>query len=481
MTYQPIQLGNVGINAGMDDIGNALTRAIRHYQENQRMAAENLKNAGQQKRQGLMDRQTAMAEASKLWQQGDKAGAAAIMAPYGGQMEQYEVDAPKDWAPKLNQGEIDYADTLPMDRPGGPTGGQPQAPQGPVDAISSPTTGSPEGLDALMQRALPQQPNRLVAASQAQAKQSKILAQRIRGKFDDGTDWTLDPDQGRRENSARADQAFYEASGEDTPEAEQIREQYPQLRATYEAAGQNIDPKQVFTQFRADAAGRRQEEAANEREKMRLDAEGRRDARFYEHNAVTFEQQKEIARIRAQAQAAEKPETGEGLKAEGQTQRILEAASVMDTLPPVDAKDRDVILKHLAQEELYEKNPTLRVAAQTVGAYKTLPEKLSEQGNQYWTQMQEVGAAILRKESGAAISAEEWRNIFMRYAPVRGESDANVAQKRRNMYEAARALANESRKGGAKLKAEVDKRTGKTAPASSEKPDIERYRKMMKP
>lgn len=49
-------------------------------------------------------------------------------------------------------------------------------------------------------------------------------------------------------------------------------------------------------------------------------------------------------------------------------------------------------------------------------------------------------AGVLRKESGAAITAEELRDTFQRFIPLAGDSPAVVAQKRANRASMARTM-----------------------------------------
>lgn len=284
MAFQPIQIHRP---MGLETVSNALSEALQLYQQRQRQMADNLRYGEQQKRQQQQDFQQSLKEASAMWKT-DPQAALAMMAPFGGQFAERPQDPTKDWAPKLNQNEIDYADTLPM-----PSAQQqgPNPPAGPVDAISSPTTGSPETLDALMQRAAPpaqQAPtNPYVKAAQAdQAKQKQLTQRFLRGNFN-GQEWTLDPEAARRQQQEQADDAFYRASGSGTDMADIIREQYPAMRAAAMAAGEPLDPKVMMQNFQADARMRAQERAAADRYQQQLAAEDRRDERFYEHNAVT--------------------------------------------------------------------------------------------------------------------------------------------------------------------------------------------------
>lgn len=268
--YFPTQRPQIGAT-----IGNALAEAFANSRQREQDLAEKLRygqqlqrQQQQDARQNQMDRQAAMAKASELWRSGDKQGALAIMAPYGAQMEQYEADAPKDWAPKLNQGELDFADTLPMNRP--------EAPSGPVMPGSSAESDAAE--EGALQRQLP--PNPIMAAAQAQAKQNKIMAQRLRGTFQDGTSWMLDPDQARREQQGQADQAFYQASGDDGPMADLIREQYPTMRAASAAGGKPLDADDTMKYFQGESRIRASEAAADRRYQEMLDREERRNAEW---------------------------------------------------------------------------------------------------------------------------------------------------------------------------------------------------------
>lgn len=277
MAYQPIQLGRIGWLSGADSLDNALGNAIRTWQQNQAQAAQNLRDAAgqkntefQQKRQQQGDFEDAVAKATALWKTDPKA-AMAIMAPYGGQMGQRQEEAQSEWAPKLNQSEIDFADTLPR-APGG--------------GFGSPAPGSAEASDAAEEGAIQQQLggqsafDKIRGAQQAQQQKQMQAVQFLTGRTPWGQEWNIDPSAAQRDNLQRADQAMYQASGDETDEAAQVREQYPQLRATYQAAGQDIDPKAVLTDFRADARIKASEAAATERERMRLEAEARRNAEW---------------------------------------------------------------------------------------------------------------------------------------------------------------------------------------------------------
>jgi len=427
MAYQRI---NVPLTDMGPSIGEYLVQAAQAREKREADLATKLRNQRLDARQAQQDFQADYMKANQLASHGDYAGAQALMARYGAQMGQREM-----------------------------MGGQPPAAPGPM-MPTAPGTGTGEMSDAAEESAIQQRLNPLAAAAQAGQTQNKKLAQILRGQFGDQS-WAIDPEAARQSRGEQLDTAFGGSQDALT------KELYPQMRPALVASNQGVDPTDVFKYFQNEKASRaatarqaQSEELADKRMNLQEAMAVMRDKRSDENNRRMAAAILGGAGIRAKSMTHEKPETGEGLKAEGQAERILDAANTLDQLPPLDPNDRDVILKHLGQEDFLEKNPGARVLAQGLGAYKTLPEKLSEGGNQYWTQIQEIGAAILRKESGAAISAEEWRNIFMRYAPVRGDSPAVIAQKRQNMYKAIKALSNESRRGGAALKQRAESQAG---------------------
>jgi hypothetical protein len=262
MAFQAFQLGDLSASRGISSLRESLVRMAQEERQRQRDAAETLRYGDQVKRQKQQDFQTAQIKANEALAAGDTQLAQSIMAPYGGQMGPRAAATSPDWAPKLNQGEIDFADTLPMNRPGAQGQWKPQETADP--SLSDPNAIAESTAAADWKSTLPEP--FATAVKTEKAKQQKMVDV-LRGTFN-GQEWSLDPTAAREASMQRADKAFYDASGEETDEAEQIREQYPQLRATYAAAGQDIDPKGVFAQFRADAAGKRAEASAMAREEM---------------------------------------------------------------------------------------------------------------------------------------------------------------------------------------------------------------------
>lgn len=463
MAYQPIQMPQFSGAALLGDAFRTIGEANRRKQQDQ---AEAFRTGELMRRQKQTDQERVLGQAQALAAKGDKKGAVALLTLHGMSPGTMQREAPeeREWGPKLNRSELDFADQVGQDfapmTPQQPGGGV--APSKPMEGLSDPNAIGEQAAGEDWQQTQPQHPlMAMVAKDKAATKaKNKRMYETITGRFADGQQFEIDSDASRFAQQRQADDAFYEASGEETPMGDIVREQYPAIRAAGMAAGRPVDADDTLRNLQGEARLRAQEAAADARARMAIEAEDRRQSEWDRRNAITSAQSDARMRMIARLRSESKPPTEGDLKAEGQSQRMLEAFDSMKRLPPLDANDRDTILKHLGEEDYLEKNPGQRMVGQWLGR-KTLPEKLSEGGNGYWTQIQEIGAAILRKESGAAISAEEWRNIFQRYAPVRGDSDAVVAQKEQNMLQAIKALANESRRGGAPIKAEVDKRLGK--------------------
>lgn len=288
MAYQPIQLGQNPMFESMRGLGDTFVQLAQMQRQKQADLAAKLRGDEQDKRQAQQDFQATYMKAQQLAQAGDLEGAKALMAPYGAQMGQREVTPGKEWAPKLNQDELNFVDTMPQGPMGPPAAAQAQAqtrippsqqpPAGSVDAISSPLSGPPESMDALMQRAAPLAPQQqapalapaphpLVAAAQADQAKKAQMAKLLMGNFG-GQSWTLDPEAMRQAQQDRADQAFYQASGEGGDMADIVREQYPAQRAAAIAAGKPLNAQDTLKDFQAEAKGRASEAAAAQRDAM---------------------------------------------------------------------------------------------------------------------------------------------------------------------------------------------------------------------
>lgn len=65
----------------------------------------------------------------------------------------------------------------------------------------------------------------------------------------------------------------------------------------------------------------------------------------------------------------------------------------------------------------------------------------SEQGRAFYTAGRQVLAGILRKESGAAITDDEWQNYGPMYLPWPGDSDTDIERKMEFLYSQAENMA----------------------------------------
>lgn len=269
--YVP-QLGDLSAASGVRSIRESLVRMAQEARQREQDAAQNLQNAFNRKRLTAADRQNALAEAHKLMAMGDEKGARAIMDTVGGgaQSEQYEVPGQQ----------MPQAAMMP----------QPQRPQATADQN---LTDDPNAISQSVADADWKATNPLVAADQNQQAQSKKLAMRLKGRFDDGTEWSLDPEAAQGVRQQRLQQSFGQSQDPD------VRGMLPQLEAAYGASMEQPDPKEIFAQLRNTTNAKRQEAAADRRHQEGLDAEGRKREEWNRQDQINFEQAKELARINA--------------------------------------------------------------------------------------------------------------------------------------------------------------------------------------
>lgn len=159
-------------------------------------------------------------------------------------------------------------------------------------------------------------------------------------------------------------------------------------------------------------------------------------------NAGESKARAELAR--AQAENGGKAGTQDQAKAAGFAERMANQAEVLRSLPPLSAKDRDTILKDIAREALLEKNPAAKLAAMETGNYKTIEQKLGDNGRAYYQAAREFISANLRRESGAAIAEHEVQDALKRFLPVQGDKPADVARKRQALDDVTRGALREA-------------------------------------
>lgn len=180
MAFQPFQLpSSLGMNRSMDFMSNALTEAMRARRENEQTAAENLRYAGQQKRQGQLDSQAAYLKAQELLKAGDVEGAKVILAPFmegGG-----------------------FTPAQPVGAAPGPGPAAIQAPAGPAPGPNDELLAHHAGQGAGQQGApAAMATNPLTAAYQAQHAKNQQMAQVFKGRMN-GQEITLDPEAHQRQ------------------------------------------------------------------------------------------------------------------------------------------------------------------------------------------------------------------------------------------------------------------------------------------
>ena len=121
---------------------------------------------------------------------------------------------------------------------------------------------------------------------------------------------------------------------------------------------------------------------------------------------------------------------GEQAKSADFANRMIQDLTALDRLPPMSEDGRKKLRQIATQEQIYEKNPTLKAAAQSVGLYKSPEEALSDQDRLVFQHQKRVAAAVLRGESGAAISTGEYINWDQQHMPAPGDKAADIEAKK---------------------------------------------------
>lgn len=425
MAYQPIQMG--GGSPMLDAMGRVGDSIVQAGQMRRQQEAE----AEALKRQKQLDYQQAYAQAQKAFAAGDPEGAKSILAPYVGGMQSVQEGGmpppPQD---------------APMQPPGPPPQMRPPPSPGDFDMDHGQAPGQ-----------MPQQPQPevrehpfIVAQQATKAREQQKARTLLRFKDPSGQQITMDP-QGQRERmqAARAQQLDAVVAESQDPE---VAQEWAKIRPWVLGSNQEFDTTDVLKHLQSVSGEKQRAIFEAGREERALAAEDRRDARQDKSLAQSDKNSARSAAMMAEALRSRndpyaKPLDTTERKAVATGERLNRLAAGLDKMQPLSDEERKVILADAANEEYLTKNPGMRVVGNAVGAVKPVTEKLSPAGRAYYNQIREIGAVILRKESGAAISADEWRGIFDRYAPSGGDKPEDIAQKRSNMQEAIGAIAAE--------------------------------------
>lgn len=217
MAYQPIVMDTPDPLRGLSE---RMVEMARLRQQKDAEMAKRLREGRLDDRDDEVHRQNTFLKARELAAQGDLKGAQTLMAKYGATMQQREAPGIADWAPKLNQGELDYADEI---------GEQFDPPVSPLVKM----------------------------AQDAKAKEKRTTSF-LTGTHN-GQQWTIDPDAARTEQQGRADEGFYQASGDGSEMADVVREQYPTMRAAAAGVGKPVGTDDALKHFQAEGRLRRSE------------------------------------------------------------------------------------------------------------------------------------------------------------------------------------------------------------------------------
>lgn len=179
------------------------------------------------------------------------------------------------------------------------------------------------------------------------------------------------------------------------------------------------------------------------------------------------EVQRELAKIRAAA-AGEKPTDGQRLSA-GFLMRM------QDTEPSFGAVGQDGSYKPSFQPNtkdyvLFNKILKNEGGFFGSGTAAELNKNLTPEAQEYFQQATDWVRAKLRKESGAAIGAQEMLSEVSTYFPLPGDSPKTIANKARSREVAIEAMKLAAGSIGQNAAASPRQPTGQTAPASGPQP-----------
>ena len=119
-------------------------------------------------------------------------------------------------------------------------------------------------------------------------------------------------------------------------------------------------------------------------------------------------------------------------------ERVVDQLKTMEAMPPLSQSDAKTIRDYLAQRIILDKSPGIDYLTKAAGMQNTLEGKLSPEGRASFQAINEWSRAILRGESGGAITNQETLDTFKAYTPTVGDSPANVAKKHEAMRNATR-------------------------------------------
>jgi ribosomal protein S13 len=131
--------------------------------------------------------------------------------------------------------------------------------------------------------------------------------------------------------------------------------------------------------------------------------------------------------------------TGEMLKSQG----FADTARANDQIisqTPISSKGMETILTDMQREAMFKEGGVGRSIAQTLGAWKTIEQKLSPQDQRALLAARQFINADLRRESGAAISPVEFQSAFARYFPMVGDSADTIRQKAANRQQSIHSM-----------------------------------------
>jgi|GEM_PF-6480623 len=467
MAYQKVQFGfpRRPIDLGAPSIFQAIKQRRDEGRAADERVAAQAEERFNKRRAGYTN---ALMQAQAFLDKGDIQTAQALLAPYVGGMQEVASGPPPSASPVTPAAQpVAGGSAAPDQLDGGRSVGSPgERIQYPTDteeperSVPAFTVGGPS-IEQLMQQAAPlgaavatgrppadavdqilsQPANPIMAARQGQQAQR---ARTVLQYFDPmGNRVTLDPEARRQEALRRQDEETNRILGVSDGLAD------PEDQNVYRAA--------LLTTRDPELAMRIVEQRRSTREALRVKEQDyqRNRADRIEDRDFQAKEAKERAHIAASAARArqnDKPLTDPERKAGAAAARLDTLLADYDRIKPPDDNTMRTIMSDVAREAALEKSPLAKAALIETGRYTPLGEKLTPQARSYINQMKEIAAVILRKESGATITASELEDVIQRYSRQPGDTPADLAQKRKNLGLAVEAIRGETRLGDAAVK-----------------------------
>lgn len=149
-------------------------------------------------------------------------------------------------------------------------------------------------------------------------------------------------------------------------------------------------------------------------------------------------------------------------KAGGYARRMIEATKDYDKTGGVTDKGAQQIQDWIKKNTAYDKLSGVPLLPSFGQMMKDLGPNLSQSDRRAFQAQGEIITATLRKDSGAAIGAEEWQREYANLFPAPGDDEETKAQKRRTLSTRTASMMQEAGRSAPKLEVPTPSTGGRT-------------------